>query len=96
MCHAPLDCHLPPAFSQPSGLRYHQTTGLMGESWQPGEASETPLLKEREEQGVPTEEGYGWLGNPRHSCGEQGREWRASEPNWAARKIRDLTTPSID
>lgn len=43
----PLDYPLPSAFSQPWGLYYHQTTGLMGESRPWGKASETLLLEER-------------------------------------------------
>lgn len=54
------------------------------------------LLKEHEEQGVPTGEGYGWLSIAQLSCHEQGREWSASESKRAARKIKGLTTPSVD
>lgn len=68
----------------------------MGESCQRGKASEMLLLKEHEEQGVPTGEGYGWLSIAQHSCHEQGREWSASESKQAAKKIKGLTTPSVD
>lgn len=54
------------------------------------------LFKQCWKQGVPTEKGYGWLSIPKHSCHEQGRERSALEPNRATRKIKDLTTPSLD
>ena len=81
-----LGYHLPLAFSQPLGSHYHQTTGFMGESRQRGKASEMLLLKEHEEQGVLTGEGYGWLSIAQHSCHERGREWSASESKRTARK----------
>lgn len=68
----------------------------MGESSQRGKTSKMLLLKEHEEQGVPTGEGYGWLSIAQLSCHEQGREWSASESKRVARKIKGLTTPSVD
>lgn len=98
MRDVPRDYHLPAAFSQPLGFRYHQTTGLMGRG---GHSSGGKPPKHLFSRSVKNrvfwqEEGYGWLSIPKHSCHEQGREGTASEPNWAARKIKDLTTPSVD